>query len=134
MKSSRSTPGVLLTTWVLLALLAGHDLSHALDDGLDTSLTGLALVAAPQWLLLAAVTAVILRAGRARAHAAALLLGAGVSVGLLAVHLLPFSAAPYADLDPSTVSWLLAWVPAAVGLLLAALALRRTAPDSVSPR
>ena len=125
MKAPRATRGVLLTTCGLLALLAGHDLSHALDEGLDTSLRALALVAMPQWLVLAAVLAVILRAERPRAHAAALLLGLGVSAGLLAVHLLPLSAAPYSDLDPSAVSWLLAWVPAAVGLLLAALALPR---------
>jgi hypothetical protein len=128
MKSTRVSRGVLLTTWCLLALLAGHDLSHWLDDGLETSLSALALVATPQWLVLAAVTAVILRADRPRAHAAAMLLGLGVSVGLLAVHLLPLSAAPYADLDPSAVSWLLAWIPAGVGLMLVALALPRKRP------
>lgn len=127
MESTRATRGVVLTAWALLALLAGHDLSHALDDRLDTSLSGLALIATPQWLVVAAVMGVILRADRRRGHAAALLLGLGVSVGLLGVHLVPVSAAPYADLDPSPVSWLLAWVPAAVGLVLAAMVLPRKA-------
>jgi hypothetical protein len=123
MKSTRATPNVVTTTWVLLALLAGHDLSHALDDGLDTSVGALLVIAAPQWIALGVMLAIILRAQRQTAHLAAALLGLGVTVGLLVVHLLPGSAAPYADLDPSVVSWLLAWVPAVVGLVLVALAL-----------
>jgi hypothetical protein len=108
----------------LLALLAGHDLSHALDDGLDTSLGALALVATPQWLVLAVIAAVILRAEPRRGALAALLLGAGVAVGFAAIHLLPFAPASYWDLDPSFLSWLLAWVPPVVGAAVAVVAWR----------
>ena len=76
----------------------------------------------PQWLVLAVVAAVILRGERARAAAAALLLGIGVTVGFAVVHLLPFAPAAYWELQPSPVSWLLAWVPAVLGLAVAALA------------
>jgi hypothetical protein len=113
-----------LALWsaALLALLAAHDLSHALDDGLETKLGGLALVATPQWIVLAVILAVILRADRSRGAAAALLLGLGVTVGFVVIHLLPFGPASYWDLHPSAVSWLLAWVPPALGLLVAARA------------
>src|SRR5437016_7333168 len=63
-----------LVIWsgVLLVVLAAHDLSHALDGGLETPLDQLALVAVPQWLLLAVVMTVIVRGERARGAAAAL--------------------------------------------------------------
>ncbi len=118
-----------LVAWsgVLLALLAGHDLTHAFDDGLRTDPGALALVAVPQWIASVVVFAVILRAGRRRAATVALLLGAATTVGVVAVHLLPFSSAAYQDLDPSPVSWLLAWLPVAVGAVVAALALHERA-------
>ena len=125
MRTTRADPRVVTTTWFLLALLAGHDLSHLLDGGLDTSAGALALVAVPQWLALGAVMAIVLRAGRPTAHLAALVLGLAVTVGLLVVHLVPGSAAPYTELEPSVVSWALAWVPAVVGLVLVALAAPR---------
>jgi hypothetical protein len=109
-------------SWVVLALLAAHDVTHALDDGLDTGLGQLAVVAVPQWLILVAVMAVILRGDRARSRAAALLLGIAVTVGFAVVHLLPVLPAAYWELQPSVLSWVLAWAPAAVGLVLAALA------------
>ena len=119
-------------TGALLVLLAAHDLSHALDDGLETKLGQLALVAVPQWLAIAAVTAVIIRADQARATAAAMLLGSAVAVGFVAIHLLPVSTASYWDLHPSAVSWAVAVVPAGVGIVVAALAWserqRRLAP------
>ena len=113
-----------LVIWsgVLLVLLAGHDVSHAVDGGLKTPLDQLAPVAAPQWLALAVVMTVILRGDRARSAAAALLLGIGVAIGFAVAHLLPFSTASYWDLRPSAVSWLLAWLPAALGLMVAGLA------------
>lgn len=113
-----------LVAWslVLLALLAAHDVSHAVDDGLETGLGALALVAVPQWIVLAAVAAVIVRGDRERSALAALLLGGGVVAGFAAVHLLPFSPAAYWDLEPSPASWLLAVVPPLVGLVVVALA------------
>lgn len=113
-----------LVVWsgVLLMLLAAHDVSHAVDDGLKTPLDQLAPVAAPQWLALALLMTVILHGDRARSAAAALLLGIGVAIGFAVTHLLPFSTASYWDLRPSAVSWLLAWLPAVVGLVVAALA------------
>ena len=111
-----------VSSLALLALLAGHDASHVLDDGLDTKPGALALVAVPQWIVLAVVAAVILRAERARGALAALLLGAGTTVGFVAIHLLPFAPASYSDLDPSPVSWLLVWAPALFGLIVSALA------------
>ncbi len=114
-------------SWTLLALLAAHDVSHVLDGGLETGIGQLAVVAVPQWLVLAAVMAVILRGDRARSRTSALLLGVGVAVGFAVVHLLPGSPAAFWELQPSVVSWVLAWVPVAVGLLLAALAWRRRA-------
>src|SRR2546429_8958469 len=65
---------------------------------------------------------VIFRGDRARSAAAALLLGIGVAIGFAVAHLLPFSTSSYWDLRPSAVSWLLAWLPAALGLVVAALA------------
>ena len=111
-----------LWSWAVLALLAAHDVTHVLDDGLETPLGQLALVAVPQWLALAVVMAVILRGDRARSRTATLLLGMSVAVGFAVIHLLPFSPAAFWQQQPSVVSWALAWVPAAVGLMLAALA------------
>ena len=119
---------LVLWSLVLLALLAAHDLTHALDDGLETSLGALALVAVPQWIVLALVFAVIARGGPGRSGLAALALALGVIAGFVAVHLLPFSPAPYWDLDPSVVSWVLVFVPPAVALVLAALAWPRARP------
>src|SRR5215212_1739019 len=109
----RSSGSLVAWSAVLLGLLAAHDLSHALDDGLETPLDQLALVAVPQWLALAVVMAVIVRSDRFRA-AAALLLGLGTAIGFAAIHLLQFSTATYWDLHPSLVSWLVAWLPAAL--------------------
>jgi hypothetical protein len=110
---------------VVLALLAAHDLSHALDHGLDTSLAGLAVVAVPQWIVLAIVTAVIVRGDDRTSALAALMLSVGVVVGFAAVHLLPFSPAAYWDLHPSAVSWLVVWAPLLAGLVLGAIAVRQ---------
>ena len=74
-------------SWAVLALLAAHDVTHLLDDGLETPLGQLALVAHPQWLALAVVMAVILRGDRSRSRAAALLLGMSVAVGFAVIHL-----------------------------------------------
>lgn len=79
-------------------------------------------MAIPQWLLVAALMAVILRGDRARSRRAALLLGGGVTAGFAVVHLLPLTPAAFWELDPSVASWALAWVPAAAGLGLAAVA------------
>jgi len=107
---------------VVLALLAGHDLSHALDGGLDTSIGALAVVAVPQWAALAVLMALIAGRDRKRSAVAALVLAAGVLIGFTAVHLLPFSPAAYWDLNPSALSWLVVWAPLAAGVVLAALA------------
>ena len=120
-------------SWALLALLAAHDVTHALDEGLETRLSQLALVAVPQWLVLAIVMAVVLRGGPARSANAAFVLGVGVTVGFALVHLLPFSPAAYWELQPSVASWLLAWLPAAVGLMLAGLAWSQRRPPARVP-
>lgn len=109
---------------VLVALLAAHDLTHLFDNGLDTSASQLALVATPQWIAVAVVVAVILRAAPVRSGIAALLFGAGAAVGFALVHLVPFAPAEYWDLSPSTISWALVWIPTAVGVYVAALARR----------
>jgi hypothetical protein len=113
-----------LVAWscVVLVLLAAHDVTHLLDDGLDTRLGQLALVAVPQWLAVAVVMVVILRGSPTRSAIAALLLGIAVTVGFAVVHLLPLSAASFWELQPSVASWVLAWLPAASGVVLAALA------------
>jgi hypothetical protein len=115
-----------LVVWscLVLALLAAHDVTHILDEGLETPLGRLALVALPQWVALAILTAILVRGERGTRHTAALLLGIAVAVGFALIHLLPFSAAAYWDVQPSVVSWALAWLPAAAGLLLAVLAWR----------
>jgi hypothetical protein len=130
----RASRSLVVWSGALLVVLAGHDLSHALDDGLETPLHQLALVAVPQWLVLAVVMAVIVRGDRARSAAAALLLGIGVAVGFAIAHLLPFSSASYWDLRPSVVSWLLAWLPAALGLAVAALAWSQWRAEASRPR
>jgi hypothetical protein len=109
-------------TWVVLALLAAHDVSHLLDPGLDTSPGVVALVAGPQWVVLAVVTALILRGDARRSRLLAFTLGAGTAVGFAVIHLLPFAPASFWDLSPSPVSWLLTWVPAAFGVALAVVA------------
>jgi hypothetical protein len=113
-----------LVAWcaVLLVLLAAHDASHLIDDGLDTSLGQLAPVSIPQWIVLAITMTVIVRADRARGALAALALGAGTAVGFVFIHLLPFSAYPYWDHDPSAASWALAVIPTLVGAVVAARA------------
>jgi hypothetical protein len=115
-----------LVVWtaVVLVLLAGHDLTHALDDGLETSLAGLAAIAVPQWLLLAAAMWTIARADRVWAAGAALVVGVTVVVGFAAVHLVPFSPVAYWDLRPSTLSWVLVFAPLIAGLVLTAVAWR----------
>ena len=122
-RRSASHPLVLWSAVVLL-LLAAHDFSHALDGGLGTSLGGLALVAVPQWAVLAVLMAVIVRGERRQSAGAALLLGAGVVLGFAAVHLLPFSPSAYWDLHPTPLSWVLVWLPLPAGLVLSTLAWR----------
>ena len=107
---------------VLLVLLAANDLSHALDDGLETGLGALAAIAAPEWLVLAALMAAIVRGDRARGASAALLLGSGVILGFVVVHLVPFAPASYWEVEPTLASWLLAWLPVGVGVVVTALA------------
>ena len=109
---------LVLWSWILLALVAAHDVTHIADDGLETELGQLAVVAIPQWLALIVLMGVVLRGGRT----AALLLGASVAVGFGVVHLLPLSPAAFWDLQPSVVSWALAWASIAAGVLLAFLA------------
>jgi hypothetical protein len=118
----RGRRSLVSVSWVTLALLAAHDVTHVLDDGLETPLGQLACVALPQWLFVAVAMTVIVRGDAIRARFAALLLGAGVAIGFTAVHLLPFSPAAFWDLSPSALSWVLAWVPAVAGFVLAALA------------
>ena len=113
---------LVLCSATLVALLAAHDVTHVLDDGLDTRLDQLAVVALPQWLVLAIVMAIIVRGDRATSQTSALLLGISVTVGFAVVHLLPLTPAAFWDLQPSVVSWALAWVCAAGGLLLTVLA------------
>lgn len=124
-----------LVAWsiVVLALLAGHDLTHALDGGLETSLGALAVIAVPQWILLAAVMGVIVRGDRLRSAAAALLLGAGVVLGFAAVHLLPFAPSSYWTLHPSFLSWVLVWAPVPAGCVLSTLAWREWRAALVQP-
>ena len=110
---------VVACAWVLLALVAAHDVTHLVDGGLETSPGQLAIVAIPQWLVLAAVMAIVLRGDPAQRRAAALVLGLSVAAGFGVVHLLPFSPAAFWDQQPSAVSWALAWASVAVGLLLA---------------
>ena len=110
---------VVAWSWVLLALVAAHDVTHLVDGGLETSPGQLAIVAIPQWLVLAAVMAIVLRGDPAQRRVAALVLGLSVAAGFGVVHLLPFSPAAFWDQQPSAVSWALAWASVAVGLLLA---------------
>ena len=117
-----SARSLVLWSWIVLALVALHDVTHVLDDGLETPLGQLAFVAIPQWIALAIIMAVVLRGDRAQSRSAALLLGAGVVVGFAVVHLLPIVPTAFWELQPSYVSWVLAWLSAAAGLLLAMLA------------
>jgi hypothetical protein len=109
-------------SWATVALLAAHDVTHVLDDGLETPLGQLAFVALPQWLFVGAAMWAILRGAGARSRLAALLLGVSVALGFAIVHLLPVSPAAVWNLHPSVISWMLVWVPAVAGLALAALA------------
>jgi hypothetical protein len=113
---------LVLWSWIVLALLAAHDVTHVVDDGLDTSLGQLAVVAIPQWLALAGLMAVVLRGDGAQSRTAALLLGVSVVVGFAIVHLLPVTPVSFWELQPSPVSWVLAWAATAAGMLLAVLA------------
>ena len=115
----------MVLSWAVLALLAGHDVTHLADGGLDTSPGQLAVVAIPQWLVLAAVMAIVLRGRPDQSRVAAVVLGLSVAVGFAVIHLLPLSPAAYDDLQPSAVSWALVALPAAAGLVLAAISSRR---------
>ena len=83
---------LVLWSWIVLALLALHDVTHVPDDGLDTSPGQLAVVAIPQWLALAGLMAVVIRGDDGHSRTAALLLGISVVVGFALVHLLPLTA------------------------------------------
>jgi hypothetical protein len=113
--------GIVRWSWIVLALLAAHDVTHLADGGLDTSPGQLALVAIPQWIVLALVMSIIVRDPGHR-RSAAIVLGASVAAGFALVHLVPFSPTAYWDLEPSALSWALVWVPATAGLVLVALA------------
>lgn len=113
---------VVAWSWIVLALLAAHDVTHLVDDGLDTDPAQLALVAIPQWLVLAAVMAIVLRGRPDQRRVAAVVLGLSVAAGFAVVHLLPVAPTAYWGLEPSSLSWALAWAPTAAGLLLAARA------------
>ena len=113
---------LVLWSWVVLGLLAAHDVTHVLDEGLDTPAGQLAVVAIPQWLFLGGAMVVVLRGDPARSRAAALLLAGSVAVGFTVVHLLPFSPAAYWDLRPTVVSWVLVWMTTFAALTLAVLA------------
>src|SRR5688500_14219727 len=117
--------GIVRWSWIVLALLAAHDVTHIADGGLETSPGQLALVAIPQWIVLAVVMSFILRSPGATRRTAALVLGVSVAAGFALVHLVPFSPTAYWDLDPSPLSWALVWVPSTAGLVLAVLARRR---------
>src|SRR3954454_15158783 len=92
---------VVLWSWILLALVAAHDVTHVVDDGLETPLGQLAIVAIPQWLLLAVVMWIIVRGEPDSSRIAAVVLGISVAVGFAVVHLLPLAPAAYWDLQPS---------------------------------
>jgi hypothetical protein len=113
--------GIVRWSWIVLALLAAHDVTHLADGGLDTSPGQLALVAIPQWIVLALVMSIIVR-DPAHRRSAAIVLGASVAAGFALVHLVPFSPTAYWDLEPSALSWALVWVPATAGLVLVVLA------------
>jgi hypothetical protein len=113
--------GIVRWSWIVLALLAAHDVTHLADGGLDTSPGQLALVAIPQWIVLALVMGIIVRDPSHR-RSAAIVLGASVAAGFALVHLVPFSPTAYWDLEPSALSWALVWVPATAGLVLVVLA------------
>jgi len=113
---------VVVLSWVVLVLLAAHDVTHLADGGLDTSPGQLALVAIPQWIALAAVMVIVVRGPEERRRIAALVLGVSVVVGFAVIHLLPFSLADYSELEPSGLSWVLVWLPTAAALVLVAVA------------
>ena len=113
---------LVLWSWIALALLAAHDVTHVLDDGLETPLAQFPFVAVPQWIALGIVMAVVLRGDSAQSQTAALLLGISVTVGVAVVHLLPITSAALWEVQPSVVSWVLVWASGAAGLLLAVLA------------
>ncbi len=123
--------GIVRWSWIVLALLAAHDVTHLADGGLDTSPGQLALVAIPQWIVLALVMSIIVRDPGHR-RSAAIALGASIAAGFALVHLVPFSPTAYWDLEPSALSWALVWTPTAAGLVLIALA--RPAPATLQPR
>ena len=122
-------------SWVVLGLLAAHDVTHVLDNGLETPLDQLAYVALPQWLFLAVAMSIIVYGDPVRSRIAAMLVGVSITVGFAGIHLLPFSPAALWELHPSVISWVLVWLPAVAGIVLAALAWprqRTTRPASAT--
>jgi hypothetical protein len=114
---------------VVLGLLAAHDVTHVLDDGLGTPLGQLAYVAIPQWLFLAVAMTVVVAGDPARSRLAALLMGVSVAIGFGVIHLLPPSPASLWTLEPSVISWVLVGTTAAAGVALAAVAWGRAEAD-----
>jgi len=112
---------------LLLVLLVGHDLDHAFNQpsrDLDAAVSAVGIVG----LVSAGVMLALALARRPEAGLAAVAVGFGTVLGLVAVHLVPeWGAAsdPYPDLDLNALSWLLVALPMAAAAWLGALGLRK---------
>ena len=111
---------------IVVALIAAHDIDHVVEEDRLVELPTLFWVFLPfQYAVLIGGIALVLRRD-APAPDFVAALSAVTIVGFAGIHLVPGSIGPYADYDPSWVSWTLVFVPiaAALACLVAALRLR----------
>ena len=109
-------------TLLVLAVHVLHDLDHVRQG--ESASTEVVVTAILGWIWLIALVVLVTR-GHRLAAPAALAYGIASAAGFVLVHFLPrwsaFSA-PYGESDADALSWVLAALPVAAGLLLAAQA------------
>jgi hypothetical protein len=109
-------------TLLVLAVHVLHDLDHVRQG--ESASTEVVVTAILGWIWLIALVVLVAR-GHRLAAPGALAYGIASAAGFVLVHFLPrwsaFSA-PYGELGADALSWVLAALPVAAGLLLAAQA------------
>jgi len=111
---------------LLLAILAGHALDHALRQ--EAAVPGAVSAVGAAGFLTTLVALGLAVAGHRFDAAASAVVGFGTTLGFLAIHVVPdwgpFSQ-PYSDIPVDDFSWVAMIVPIVAGAVLGGLALSR---------
>ena len=111
---------------LLLAILAGHALDHALRQ--EAAVPGAVSAVGAAGFLTTLVALGLAVAGHRLDAAAGAVVGFGTTLGFLAIHVVPdwgpFSQ-PYSDIPVDDFSWVAMIVPIVAGAILGGLALTR---------